>query len=119
MLTGLPPAKLPLTNSDAIRDVKNIARPIHLSCKVLSISLSFPVEMRKMRNMAKDYTEFNMFRCMFLLALLTSVGCGKTEVNAPGVKIKAGPDGVKVDAPGVKVNSDSSGTKVDVGSEKK
>ncbi|MBL8821796.1 MAG: hypothetical protein JNJ77_04345 [Planctomycetia bacterium] len=60
-----------------------------------------------------------MIRFMFLIALLAIIGCGKTEVNAPGVKVKAGADGVSVDAPGVKVKSDSSGTKVDVGPDKK
>lgn len=60
-----------------------------------------------------------MIRFIFLIAMLAFIGCGKTEVNAPGVKVKAGPDGVNVDAPGVKVKSDSSGTKVDVGPDKK
>lgn len=60
-----------------------------------------------------------MLRFMLFFALLALIGCGKTEVNAPGVKVKAGADGVSIDAPGVKVNSDSSGTKVDVGPDKK
>jgi hypothetical protein len=46
------------------------------------------------------------------------VGCGKTEVSAPGVNVKVGPGGVQVKAPNVDVNTGAGGAKVDVGEKK-
>src|SRR5262245_39241316 len=40
------------------------------------------------------------------------VGCGKTEVNVPGVNVKVGPGGVQVTAPGVDVNAGGGGASV-------
>ena len=54
-----------------------------------------------------------MFRALLLLAMLVGMGC-KTEVTAPGVKVKVDGDGAKVTAPGVKVEAGPGGTKVDV-----
>jgi len=58
-----------------------------------------------------------MMRCLLLLLLMTVVGC-KSEVNAPGVNVKVGSDGVKVTAPGVKVDAGPGGAKVDIDKKK-
>ena len=55
-----------------------------------------------------------MTRALLLLAGLSILGCGKTEVTTPNVNVKVGPGGVKVDAPGVKVDAGPGGAKVDV-----
>lgn len=54
-----------------------------------------------------------MLRFVILTILILIPGCGKVDVNAPGVKVKVGSEGVKVNAPGVKVEAGKDGVKVD------
>ncbi len=54
-----------------------------------------------------------MFRTLLLVTILVGMGC-KTEVTAPGVKVKVDGDGAKVTAPGVKIEAGPGGAKVDI-----
>ena len=58
-----------------------------------------------------------MLRFLGFIGIFFVLGC-KTEVNAPGVKVKVGPDGVNVTTPGATVKAGPGGAKVDVDGKK-